>query len=210
MAKSKGLRAKANYEAIRDHIFDRIHKTGEEVKNDFPNLLRGAIQTKAWKHFRDNDGKPFKNLVDWLTYSFPNGTSMGLGKNAITYDDAMKLTEGHPEVHKVLARNAPKAKAGRKKNSNVDVAIFPRKQSSSKNVLSARLSQEFPEYYDAYLRGQYKTITEAATAAGLIKDDANLRRAKSAFRKMSPQERKEFQKWLRTDEAKEVKSKKKK
>ncbi len=45
MGKSK-LTA-ANYQAIRDHIFDRLHKTGHDIKNDFPNVLRAAIETEA-------------------------------------------------------------------------------------------------------------------------------------------------------------------
>src|SRR5436190_21665748 len=84
MAKNNHKPTTANYEAIRNHIFDRIHKTGEEIKNDLPNVLRAAIKAEAWKHFRDAEGKPFKNLVDWLHNTFPNGAGMGQGKNAIT------------------------------------------------------------------------------------------------------------------------------
>lgn len=116
----------------------------------------------------------------------------------------MKLTEGHPEVHRVLSKNAPKSKPGRKKkNTVVDDSIFTRR-TTSKPTMSARLAQEHPDYYEAYLRGEYNSVTEAAIAAGLIKDDANLRRAKSAFRKMSADEHEEFAKWLRTKEAKEL------
>lgn len=203
MAKRKNKLTEKNYEAIRDHIFDRIHKTGEEIKNEFPNLLRGAIETEAWKHFVDVEGKPFKNIVDWLVYTFPNGTSMGMGKNAITYEGALKLTEEHTDVHKVLAKNAPKAKPGRKKNGSVDIPIMARGKGrlKTKDTLSIRLAQEKPKFYDAYLRGEYKSVTAAAIAAGLINDDANLRRAKSAFRKMSAQELKEFLNWMRTTEA---------
>ena len=32
-------------------------------------------------------------------------------------------------------------------------------------VLSARLAQEHPKFYDAYMRGDYGSITAAATAA---------------------------------------------
>jgi hypothetical protein len=34
------------------------------------------------------------------------------------------------------------------------------------------------------MRGDYKSITAAAIAAGLIKDDGNMRRTKSAYRKI--------------------------
>jgi hypothetical protein len=45
------------------------------------------------------------------------------------------------------------------------------------------LAQEKPKFYDAYLSGKYKTVTAAAIAAGILKNDINLRRAKSAYRR---------------------------
>lgn len=195
-----------NYNAIRDHIFDRIHKTGEQVKNDFPNLLRTAIETEAWKHFSDNEGKPFGNLVQWLEYTFPNGASMGVGRHALTYEEALKLTEGVEDVHRVLAKNAPVDHGGRPKKNAQETSVstpkFSRGSSKAANVLSVRLAQDKPKYYDGYLRGDYRTITAAAMAAGLLKDDLNLRRAKSAFRKMTETERAEFLKWMKTGDVK--------
>ena len=32
-------------------------KAGEQIKNDFPNILRTAIETEAWKHFSDAFGR---------------------------------------------------------------------------------------------------------------------------------------------------------
>ena len=212
MVDSKKL-TQANFEAIRNHIFDRIHKSGEEIKNDLPNLLRTAIQTKAWSHFADADGKRFTNLVDWLHNTFPNGASMGQGKNAITYAEAMTLTEGHPDVHRALARNAPNnGRGGDRKSGSVATnqkssTTFDRNgRTGTKAVLTARLAQEKPDFYNAYLRGEYRTITAAATAAGIIRNKTgiNLRRAKSAFRKMIDAERKQFREWLKTDEARQT------
>lgn len=108
---------------LRDHLFDRIHRTGEEIKNDFPNKLRIAIDTRAWKQFTRADGTPFENVLEWMQYQFPNGVSLGQGMHTITY--------------------------------------------------------------------------EAAIAAGMLKNDGNMRRAKSAFRKMMPSEREEFMQWLK-------------
>jgi hypothetical protein len=61
-------------------------------------------------------------------------------------------------------------------------------------LLTVRLAQEHPKYYEAYMRGDYKSVT--AAAAGLLKDDVNLRRLKSARRKTTAPEREEFFKWL--------------
>jgi len=78
-----------------------------QVKNDFPNILRAAIETEAWKHFTDAEGKPFKTLVEWLHSTYPNGASMGQGKHAISYDEALKLTEAVSDVHRVLEHDSP-------------------------------------------------------------------------------------------------------
>ncbi len=107
MASIRRKLTQANYNAIRDHLFDRIHKTGEQVKNDFPNILRTAIKNEAWKHFSDAEGKPFKNLAEWLLSAYPNGTGMGHGKHAISYDEALKLTEAVSDVHGALEHDSP-------------------------------------------------------------------------------------------------------
>jgi len=198
---------RVNYNAIRDHLFDRIHKNGEQLKNDFPNILRAAIEAEAWTQFSDSDGKVFENLVDWLQYTFPNGASLGQGQHAITYEEAIKLTEGVPDVNKVLKEHAPRHKGVRPSSNGAEktspsLARVSRGSSGSTTVLSVRLAQDKPKFYDAYLRGEYKTITAAATAAGLLKDDLNLRRAKSAFRMMTAQQRKDFLDWMKSDEAK--------
>jgi hypothetical protein len=72
-------------------------------------------------------------------------------------------------------------------------------RSKSRLVLTVRLCQEKLEFYQAWMRGEYKSVTAAAIAAGLLKDDVNLRRAKSACRKMSRKEWREFVKWMRAE-----------
>ncbi len=98
---------RSNFDAIRDHLFDRIHKSGEEVKNNFANILRTAIETEAWTHFTDAEGKPFRNLVEWLHGTYPHGASMGQGKHALNYDDVLQLTEAAADVHRVLKGESP-------------------------------------------------------------------------------------------------------
>ena len=194
---------RANYDSIRDHLFQRVYKTGEEIKNDFPNKLRFAIENQAWKQFTNAEGKPFKNLLEWLDYAGVNGIALGGMSYAINYKDALQLTkEVAPDVHRVLLENASKAKPGVKAKNGHELGsstiLIKRGQNRahSATVLSVRLAQEYPEYYEAYMRGDYKSVTAAATAAGLLKNDANLRRAKSAYRKMTAAERKEFIKWI--------------
>jgi hypothetical protein len=166
--------------------------------------LRSAIKIKAWTRFSDAEGKPFTNLVDWLHYGFPMGLSMGQGEHALTYEDALKLTEHVPEVHRVLAQNAPNwGRGGDRKskmamNQTVPTPFDRQHRHKGTAVLSARLAQEKPKFYEAYLSGKYKSITAAAIAAGILKDDVNLRRLKSAYRKATAQQREAFQDWIDT------------
>lgn len=200
MAKRKLTRA--NYDAIRDHLFDRIHKGGHDLKNDFPNILRSAIEAEAWMHFADAEGKPFENLVEWLVYTFPNGTSMGQGQHALTYEEAIKLTEGAGDVHRVLLESAPKGKRGpKRKEFKASTPLIPYRSGARKLTLALRLSHDEPQVFADFQKGKYKSITEAAVAAGIRKNDGNLRRAKSAYRKMTAAERAEFLKWMRSKEA---------
>jgi len=194
MANAQRKLTQENYNAIRDHLFDRIHKTGEQVKNDFPNILRAAIETEAWKHFTDAEGKPFKNLVDWLHYTYPNGASMGQGKHAISYGEALKLTEAVLDVHRVLKDDSP-SKRVREQNAN---STPPRRYKPS---IYARVEQDDPEAYRKYLFGEIRSISAAAKTAGLVrvKPPQNLARAKAAFRKLTAEERAEFLKWVKSE-----------
>jgi hypothetical protein len=136
---------------------------------------------------------------------------MGQGQHAITYEEALKLTEGAGDVHRVLLENAPRnknggdrksAKANQKSPTTSD--LVPYRSGAKKVTLAIRLAQEKPKHYSKLERGEYKSITEAARAAGLIDhaNHANLNRAKSAFRNMTDKEQAEFLKWLKTDDAK--------
>ena len=190
MAKSK--LTQSNFEAIRDHVFDRIHETGEQLKNDLPNLLRTAIQTEIWKHFTDSDGKPFKGLVAWLHSPWPNGPGMGHGMHAVNYQDALQLTESASDVVRVL-----KSQGAQAVRSEAPI-VARSKTKSNRDTLLARLEREAPNHYKAYLRGEHPSPTAAAIAAGILKDNQNLHRAKSAFRQMTAPQRVEFLDWLKT------------
>jgi hypothetical protein len=133
---------------------------------------------------------------------WPNGASMGLGRHALSYEDAVQLTkEAAPDVHRLLLENALKEKPGPRNGNELTAStrlIDRNHKSRTRQVLSIRLAQEYPKYYEGWMRGEYRSVTAAATAAGLLKNDVNLRRAKSAFRKMTVDERKEFLKWIKT------------
>jgi hypothetical protein len=130
---------------------------------------------------------------------------MGEGSNAITYKDALDLCSGHPEVHRILAKNAPKGRPGRKKASGAIGAVrhhFDRHATHSAALLAVRLAQDYPKFYEAFLQGEYRSIRAAAEAAGIMRPANDpLPRLKSFWKRATKKERAAFRKWLDSDEA---------
>ena len=190
-----------DFEQLQERIFRRIHRTGEEVKNDLPNALRMAIETKAWAHFISPEtGKPFESLQEWLHHDLPQGVAMGMGRHAITYRDAMELCrEVAPDVHHVLKENAPKRR-NRKTRVDEDAAVACRavtRERATRSGLSERLQSDYPKIWRKYLAGQYRSVRAAAEAAGIVKPSHDpLMRLKSYWRKADPKARRAFLAWL--------------
>jgi hypothetical protein len=204
MAKSEKLTQK-NFDAMRDHLWNRIHRTGEEMKNDFPNILRKAVETAAWQHFTNAEGKPYSSLVEWLHGGWPGGCMMGAGQDVLTFEEALKLTEGHPEVHRVLAENASKARTKEKAKGPVALVLTQLNHRSSRSsvVLGMRLLEEYPDFYKKWQEGEFGSLRAAAIAAGLVKSQSlPLPRLKFFWKKAGKKEREAFQQWLKTEDAK--------
>lgn len=189
-----------NLEGIKKQLFDRVHRTGEQINLDFPNILHAAIEAKIWEHYRDDNGKPFPNVERWLHYCWPTGVSLGSTRWAFTYEQVMKHCEDHPEVYAVLAKCAPKNGRGRPKKEEAEKhtrVCFSRQQPLRKPVLSARLAQDYPDFYEAFTRGQYKSIRAAAEAAGIVKPGHDpLPRLKQYWKKATAEQRQAFLEWI--------------
>jgi hypothetical protein len=193
-----------NYQVIQDRLFKRIHRTGEEIKNDFPNVLRAAIDTEAWKHFKTIDGKAFKNLGEWLTYSFPNGVSMGKEKTSISYEDALQLVANDRELHGLLVKHRP-SNQGKRSDlvNNVNEVKEPeRHKGNTRAYIEQRLQDQHPKVWKDYVEGRIKSARQAGIQAGFIKDTHDpLMRLKAYWNKADGEQRAAFKKWLRSDEA---------
>lgn len=194
-----------SYKVLQDRLFNRIHRTGEEIKNDFPNILRVAIKSEAWKHFKDAGGKPFSNLGAWLTYAFPNGCSMGKGRTAISYENALDLCSEDRELHGLLVKHRPSGGKGGRPTKEKPVAIsngFSKRHvgSTSRAYIEQRLQRDFPKIYAEYVSGAIKSARQAGIKAGFIKDSHDpLVRLKSYWSKASRQQRAAFLTWVNNE-----------
>jgi hypothetical protein len=181
-------------------IFDRVHKTGEEIKNDLPNWVERVVKNEGWKKILDpSTGKPFSDVGKWLVAGWPNGPGMGIGRHAITYDEFILLCADRPAIKTLLVKHRPKGKPGPKTEldsvNNVKETKPPR--GNSRAYLEQRLAKDFPEIWDDYLNGKYKSARQAAIAAGFMKDTHDpVARMKSNWNKATKKERAVFLKWI--------------
>lgn len=197
-----------NFKVLQERLFNRVHRTGEEIKNDFPNILRECVKAKAWEHFKRADGTKFKTLGEWLVYAFPNGVSMGDTKDSISYEDALQLCKHDRELHGMLVKHRPSKTGGKrgrptKEQENSGVPTINRHHNGTRAYIEQRLQRDHKDIYQKYVTGEIKSARQAGIAAGFIKDTHDpVMRLKAYWRKASKSQREEFKRWLLTKEAK--------
>lgn len=198
----------ADVDFYTDRIFHRAHRTGEEIKNDLPNLIRRAIERKVWQQ-RTNPatGKPYASVGEWLIANYPLGPAMGKDRFAISYDEMIVLCDQHPSVKDMLVKHRPVRKRGGDRRSDEfkdAVGKFETKSltgSNSRAYIEQRLSRDFPDIWKDYLNGKYPSARQAAIAAGFMKDTHDpLMRLKAYWNKATKKQRSEFLKWLKESE----------
>jgi hypothetical protein len=192
-------------------IFDRVHRTGEEVKNDLPNWVQRAVDNETWRQsVNPATGKQFETVGEWLVASWPLGPGMGHGEFAITYDEFILLCENRPKLKKLLVESRPKRREGRptKEESETEdnIRSFSRVTgSTSRARIEDRLARDFPQHWQDYIDGKYKSARQAAIAAGFLKDTHNpIDRLLSNWRKASKPQRLEFVKHLNANDKAQV------
>jgi hypothetical protein len=186
---------------MTNRIFSRVHRGGEEMKNDLPNNVERFIDAEGWNLvINPATGKAFENVGQWLVANYPLGPGMGVGRFSITYDEFIVLCEDRPKLKDMLIRFRPKGKRGPKaKGSLFDNVkeIDPPKTGNSRLYIEERLQRDHPEIWQDYLDGKFKSARQAAIQAGFVKDTHDpLMRLKANWNKASKKQRREFLKWV--------------
>lgn len=76
---------------------------------------------------------------------------------------------------------------------------MPKKQKRDSAYYEERLNRDFPEIYEDLKAGKYRTLTDAAIAAGLKKPRTRIQELKNAFSKASATEQSAFLGWLASE-----------
>lgn len=200
-----------NLENAKNMIFNRIHRTGEEIKNDLPNWVNRVVESGAWKDAADADGKHFDSVGEWLVSNYPLGPGVGNGRYAIKYEELISLCEDNfPDLCKLLKDSRPQRKrGGNGSNQHSQVANDSNgmncdkapKPGNSRQYIEERLRREFASIWKAYLNGEYRSARQAGIAAGFINDTHDpVMRLKANWRKANKKQRREFIKWMQSEE----------
>lgn len=184
---------------------------GGNVTNELMLWLKEAIENEVWTKDVDYEGRPFESLADWLVHMPPPGCGIpevaDRGTLAITYSQIMQYAEQHNRDDIVEHLKVPKRKAGRPRKeqngkSRPRGRDFRDGGKNRKATLLTRLMEENPDFYKAYLQGEYRSVRSAAEAAGLVPPGHDpLMRMKAYWRKATKAQRKEFLAWIKTAEA---------
>jgi hypothetical protein len=189
-----------DHRTATDKIFDRVHRTGEEIKNDLPNWVERFIAAEGWKQVIDpSTGKPFADIGKWLVANWPLGPGMGHGRYSISYDEFISLCSDRPTLKDMLVKFRPKRQG--KRTDLVDnvneVEKQDRKTGNSRLYIEERLQRDHPEIWQEYLSGKIKSARQAAIKAGFVKDTHDpLMRMKSYWAKASKKQKNAFKKWI--------------
>jgi hypothetical protein len=160
--------------AATNKIFDRVHRTGEEIKNDLPNWVERFVEGKGWSKVIDPaTSKPFENVGQWLIASYPLGPGMGQGRYSISYDEFIVLCDDRPKLKDLLVKHRPKGKRGgdrRSESFKIDNVNFEKpKTGNSRLYIEERLQRDHPKVWKQYLNGEFKSARQAGIAAGIFK-----------------------------------------
>jgi hypothetical protein len=194
-------------EHIRRLIVGIVTKSGHDVKVSLPSLLREAIREKLWTQLRKADGSKYRNAVEWLEDGLPNGCLVGIDRAYFSRDEITSIIKdlGESEtirsVLKVLesSRSRRNGKAG--KSTSADRSSAHNRPESSLDVV---LQRDYPDYWQGYLNGTYRSVYAAAVAAGIKKDGHDpLQRMKAYWRRATDKQRREFRNWVRTAAARQ-------
>lgn len=196
-----------DHKAATDRIFDRVHRTGEEIKNDLPNWIEKFIAAEGWKQVIDPaTGEPFSDVGKWLVASWPLGPGMGQGRYSIGYDEFIALCGDRPKLKDMLVRHRPTGKHGGDRTQVTDQQKLKPPGGNSLAYIEQRLQRDHREHWEAYLRGEYKSARQAGIAAGFIKGPkSKLEALQKSWEATSKTDRMKLVKALTTKERAELK-----
>jgi hypothetical protein len=179
--------------AMRLHIQNGI----DEAKSRVSHIRFSLKSTRDEAHFvslQDKDGNKFSSWEDFCQYPRP----WGLGFSVEVANAIIEERNGDRLISCVaadtMARAQPaRAHGGDRKSEKVkdqdsDTTLIGR----GADYLAARIKRDHPDIAQAVERGEYRSMRQAALAAGIVKQSTPLDTLRRAWAKASEDERAAF------------------
>jgi len=156
---------------------------------------------------KDKAGNVFADWADYCQYPRPWGLgfSVEVADAIIAEDDGNKLITTIKEevaaqrmatVEPLAKHGAPSASERMERVDKLDDVKFRGADEmgggNSADYLAARIKRDRPDIAEAVERGEYRSIRQAAIAAGIVKQNTPLDTLRRAWRKASEEERAQF------------------
>jgi hypothetical protein len=182
--------------AMRLHIQNGI----DEAKSRVSHIRFSLKSTRDEAHFvslQDKDGNKFSSWEDFCQYPRP----WGLGFSVEVANAIIEERNGDRLISCVaadtMARAQPlKANGGDRRSAEakdqVDNIKLKHKGGTDPEYLAARIKRDHPDIAQAVERGEYRSMRQAALAAGIVKQSTPLDTLRRAWAKASEDERAAF------------------
>jgi hypothetical protein len=159
--------------AVRLKILSQYHAL-TDTKNALRDWVQGFRKHEAWLALG------FSSWEDFC--QGPNPRGLGLQAEVIT-----------AEIHRreLLKHGGDRRSPTANQLDNINL-----KGGTQAAYLRARLQRDAPDVLRQLDRGEFRSVRQAAMAAGILKPIPPLIRAQNAFRRLSVLERQEFRDWL--------------
>jgi hypothetical protein len=112
-----------------------------------------------------------------------------LGVEALGEDIPIPAEMAKRVGYRLMKRGRPKKGQGKPDNIRINYG-------TDALYLTARLDRDHPEILDAYERGEYKSVRQAAIAAGLLKTRTRVERILRQLQQCTADERRRVAAWL--------------
>lgn len=176
-------KAKENY--LLTLSFAKTVKGGERGLSELPEILRGIIERRPWEEiYIEPTGQTvkFANIREWIEAYPPEGLNAKVSTiEALIKDDPELLLEfrklaaptlaNHGDIGNGRPGDSECDSRGAARTSTVTLEVKSvTRGSECPDYLVSRLHRDAPEYLGMIGEGkEYKTIREAAIAAGVLK-----------------------------------------
>ena len=169
-----------------------LYEGTESLFKTFPKAIERIISERLWEQRTDRNGEPFKSFEAFVTHRLWHGLEIKSISKLLDFvqedPKVVKMVEGEVEESPSKSDAMAGNKNASKQENSFDNIKTEYETGTSATYLLKRLKRDAPEMAEAYIQGEYKSVRQAAIAAGIVKVPTEFERIAKALPKLSRHE----------------------